>query len=181
VSVRQGGYDTHAGNFRRLKEVLLPEFDRAFAGLLQDLDQRGLLETTLVIALGEFGRTPRINRQAGRDHHASAWSIVLAGAGLRGGRVLGATDKTGGEVTDLPVSPADLVRSIHAILGADPVSANLTAVTEFTEVVGQAVSPACTGQGPAPPGARGPKLALMGADPAGSDVADGRVVKELVA
>lgn len=136
VSVRQGGYDTHAGNFRRLKEVLLPEFDRAFAGLLQDLDQRGLLETTLVIALGEFGRTPRINRQAGRDHHASAWSIVLAGAGLRGGRVLGATDKTGAEVTDLPVSPADLVRSVHAILGADP---------------------------------------------AGSEVADGRVIKELVA
>ncbi len=70
------GYDTHAGNFRRLKDRLLPEFDRAFATLLQDLDDRGLLQTTLVIALGEFGRTPRINVQAGRDHHARAWSIV---------------------------------------------------------------------------------------------------------
>lgn len=119
VSVRQDGYDTHAGNFRRLKEVLLPEFDAAFAGLLQGLHERGLLETTLVIALSEFGRTPRINHQAGRDHHSRAWSVVLAGAGLQGGRVLGATDRIGEEVTELPVSPADLVCSLQAILEAD--------------------------------------------------------------
>jgi uncharacterized protein (DUF1501 family) len=116
VSVRQGGYDTHADNFRRLKEVLLPEFDRAFAGLLEELDERGLLKTTLVIALSEFGRTPGTNGRAGRDHHSGAWSVVLAGAGLQGGRVLGATDRIGEEVTELPVSPADLVSSIQAIL-----------------------------------------------------------------
>lgn len=110
-------YDTHADNFRRLKEVLLPEFDRAFARLLDDLDERGLLATTLVIAAGEFGRTPRTNPQGGRDHHAKAWSVVLAGAGLPGGRLLGATDRTGEEVTDLPVSPADLLRTVYEILG----------------------------------------------------------------
>jgi uncharacterized protein (DUF1501 family) len=135
ATVRQGGYDTHADNFRRLKEVLLPEFDRAFARLLRDLDQRGLLETTLVITLSEFGRTPRINRQAGRDHHSSAWSIVLAGAGVGGGRVLGATDRTGEEVTDLPVSPADLVRSIHAILGADPARSEVAGGRVIKELV----------------------------------------------
>jgi hypothetical protein len=110
-------YDTHADNFRRLKDFLLPEFDRALARLLDDLDERGLLTTTLVIAAGEFGRTPRINRQGGRDHHAKAWSVVLAGAGLPGGRLLGATDRTGEEVADLPVSPADLLRTVYEILG----------------------------------------------------------------
>ena len=135
VSVRQSGYDTHAGNFRRLKEILLPEFDRAFATLLEDLGQGGLLETTLVIALSEFGRTPRINRQGGRDHHSSAWSIVLAGAGLPGGRVLGATGRTGEEVTDLPVSPADLVRSIRAILEADPARSEVAGGRVIKELV----------------------------------------------
>ncbi len=111
-------YDTHADNFRRLQHVLLPEFDRAFAGLIEDLEQRGLLASTLVIALGEFGRTPRINPQGGRDHHSRAWSIVLAGAGLPGGRVLGATDRYGEEVTDLPVAPEDLLRTVYVLLGA---------------------------------------------------------------
>lgn len=113
-------YDTHTGNFGRLKDHLLPEFDRAFANLLEDLHERGLLESTLVVVAGEFGRSPRINREGGRDHHAQAWSVLLAGAGLPGGRVLGATDRNGAEVTDLPVAPEDLVRSIHAILGVQP-------------------------------------------------------------
>lgn len=118
-------YDTHTENFRRLKENLLPEFDRAFSALLTDLDGRGLLETTLVVAMGEFGRTPRINAQGGRDHHSRAWSIVLAGAGLPGGRVLGATDRIGAEVTDLPVSPEDLTRTIYRILRIDPAPPHL--------------------------------------------------------
>jgi uncharacterized protein (DUF1501 family) len=118
-------YDTHADNFRRLKENLLPEFDRAFSALLTDLDDRGLLDTTLVVATGEFGRTPRINAQGGRDHHSRAWSIVLAGAGLPGGRVLGATDRIGAEVTDLPVSPEDLTRTIYRILRIDPAPPHL--------------------------------------------------------
>jgi hypothetical protein len=110
-------YDTHTDNFRRLKEVLLPEFDRAFARLIDDLADRGLLSSTLVIALGEFGRSPRINAQGGRDHHSKAWSVLLAGAGLPGGRVLGATDRYGEEVTDLPVAPEDLLRTVYELLG----------------------------------------------------------------
>jgi len=99
---------------------LLPEFDPAFATLLQDLHERGMLESTLVITTGEFGRTPKVNGAAGRDHHCKAWSILLAGAGIGGGRVLGATDNTGAEVTDLPTKPEDLYFSLYSILGIDP-------------------------------------------------------------
>ncbi|MEK7404108.1 MAG: DUF1501 domain-containing protein [Acidobacteriota bacterium] len=120
VSVRQPGYDTHADNFRKLKDELLPEFDRAFAGLLVDLDECGLLDTTLVIVTGEFGRTPRINPRGGRDHHSRAWSVVLAGAGVPGGHVVGATDTFGEEVIDSPVRPEDLARTVHEILGVQP-------------------------------------------------------------
>ncbi len=110
-------WDTHTDTFARLRNELLPAFDRAFSALVTDLDSRGLLSRTLVVAMGEFGRTPRINSRGGRDHYAAAWSVVLAGAGLPGGRVIGATDRFGREVTDAPVSPADLVRTIAAILG----------------------------------------------------------------
>jgi hypothetical protein len=122
VTVAKGwlNYDTHGNNFETMKKVLLPEFDRAFAALLEDLHQRGILDTTLVIAMGEFGRTPKVNADAGRDHHNKAWSIVLAGAGIPGGRVLGATDKTATEVTELPVEPEDLLFTIYRILGVDP-------------------------------------------------------------
>jgi uncharacterized protein (DUF1501 family) len=98
---------------------LLPQFDRAFPALVTELDQRGLLATTLVVAMSEFGRTPRINVQGGRDHHAGAWSVVLAGAGLAGGRVLGRTDRTGTEVTELPVTPEDLAGAIRTVLGRE--------------------------------------------------------------
>ncbi len=122
VTVAKGwlNYDTHGDNFNTMKKALLPEFDRAFAGLVEDLHQRGLLDSTLVIAMGEFGRTPKVNGDAGRDHHSKAWSVVLAGAGIPGGRVLGATDKTATEVTELPVEPEDLLFSIYTILGIDP-------------------------------------------------------------
>jgi hypothetical protein len=85
-------WDTHKDNFRDLKDKLLPPFDRGFAALLEDLDGRGLLGETLVMCLGEFGRTPRINPQAGRDHWAACNSVVLAGGGVRGGQVRGASD-----------------------------------------------------------------------------------------
>jgi hypothetical protein len=121
VTVAKGwlNYDTHGDNFNIMKKVLLPEFDRAFATLLDDLHQRGMLDSTLVIGMGEFGRTPKVNKDAGRDHHNKAWSIALAGAGIQGGRVLGATDSTASEVTDLPVQPEDLLASIYGILGVD--------------------------------------------------------------
>jgi hypothetical protein len=117
VNAPRLSFDTHEDNFVRLRELLLPEFDRAFAGLVDDLEGRGLLASTLVVATGEFGRSPRINARGGRDHHAGAWSAVLAGAGLPGGRVVGATDRYGEEVTESPVTPADLLRTIYAILG----------------------------------------------------------------
>ncbi len=122
VTVAKGwlNYDTHGDNFNTMKKLLLPEFDRAFASLLEDLDQRGMLDTTLVLAMGEFGRTPKINAGAGRDHHNDCWSIALAGAGIPGGRVLGATDKHAAEVTDLPVEPENLMYTLCTILGIDP-------------------------------------------------------------
>jgi hypothetical protein len=113
-------YDTHAEAFERLARVLLPELDFALATLLDDLEARGLLASTLVVATGEFGRTPRINGEGGRDHYAGAWSALLAGGGLTGGRVLGETDRRGAEVRDLPVRPQDLARTILAALGRQP-------------------------------------------------------------
>jgi hypothetical protein len=137
VTVAKGwlNYDTHGDNFNIMKKVLLPEFDRAFAALLQDLHQRGMLDSTLVIAMGEFGRTPKVNTDAGRDHHNKAWSIALAGAGIPGGRVLGATDKTASEVTDFPVQPEDLLCSIYSILGVDPTREYQTPIGRPSKIV----------------------------------------------
>ncbi len=136
VTVAKGwlNYDTHGDNFNIMKKALLPEFDRAFAGLLEDLHERGMLDTTLVIAMGEFGRTPKVNEAAGRDHHSKAWSIALAGAGIPGGRVLGATDKDGVQVTDLPVEPEDLLFTIYTLLGVDP-------AREYQTPIGRPVKP----------------------------------------
>jgi uncharacterized protein (DUF1501 family) len=113
-------WDTHANNFRDLKEKLLPPFDRGFSALLEDLDQRGLLSETLVVCLGEFGRSPKINANAGRDHWAACNSVVLAGAGVRGGQVLGASDRTAAYPVTPPVSPGDLAATIYHTLGIDP-------------------------------------------------------------
>ena len=137
VTVAKGwlNYDTHSDNFNTMKKVLLPEFDRAFAALLEDLHARGMLDSTLVLALGEFGRTPKVNKDAGRDHHNKAWSVVLAGAGIAGGRVLGATDKTATEVTDLPVQPEDLLCSIYTILGVDPTREYQTPIGRPSKIV----------------------------------------------
>jgi uncharacterized protein (DUF1501 family) len=102
------------------REMLCPMFDQAYSTLLDDLQQRGLLDSTLVVATGEFGRTPRLNGRGGRDHWPSAWSALLAGGGVQGGRVIGATDRFGSEPRDRPVSPAELAASIYYALGLDP-------------------------------------------------------------
>ena len=102
---------------------LLPTFDRALSALLDDLDRRGLLETTLVVATGEFGRTPRLNCRGGRDHWPGVWSAVLAGGGTRGGQVIGASDSHAGSPTDRPVTAAELVATMYRSLGIDPTSA----------------------------------------------------------
>jgi hypothetical protein len=121
-------WDTHTHNFPFLKNRLAPRFDQAFSAFLEDLDRRGLLETTLVVAIGEFGRTPRVGQtvqnamtaKTGRDHWPHAFTALLAGGRVRGGQVCGATTATGGYVKDNPVSPADLSATILDHLGIDP-------------------------------------------------------------
>jgi hypothetical protein len=118
VTVFHGGYDTHTDN-DKLNKNLYPEFDQAFATLLEDMGQRGLLETTLVLAMGEFGRTPKINYSAGRDHWPGVFSIAAAGAGVPGGQVIGSTDARAGEPKDRPVSIEDLGATVYKKLGID--------------------------------------------------------------
>jgi hypothetical protein len=119
VTVSSGNWDHHKDIFPALKNDFLPELDRAFSTLLEDLQQRGLLDTTLVIVSSEFGRTPEINHMAGRDHWPSCFSVVLAGASITGGRVLGGSDEKGMFVKDNPVQVADLIASIYKKLGID--------------------------------------------------------------
>ncbi|HUE14099.1 MAG TPA: DUF1501 domain-containing protein [Planctomycetaceae bacterium] len=113
-------WDTHKDNFALLKHPLLPRADRGVAAVLEDLSVRGLLSETLVVVTGEFGRTPRINAVAGRDHWSSAFSVLLAGAGVPGGRHYGATDKHGAYPIEKPVSSGQLAATIFHALGIDP-------------------------------------------------------------
>ena len=110
-------WDTHAQNFNRLKNTMLPSFDRPAAALIQDLSDRGQLDETLVVFLTEFGRTPKINGAAGRDHYPHAYSVVLAGGGIRGGQVYGSSDKLGAHPQTLACGPNDLHATIFSALG----------------------------------------------------------------
>jgi uncharacterized protein (DUF1501 family) len=101
------------------KETLCPMFDQAYTALLADLEQRGLLGNTLVVAMGEFGRTPRLNPRGGRDHWPGVWSILFAGGGVRGGQIVGASDRTGSEPKDRPVTPAEVAATVYRALGID--------------------------------------------------------------
>jgi hypothetical protein len=116
VEVGQDNYDSHADNFVCHK-ANMRVLDRAWSALLLDLQERGLLQDTLVVWMGEVGRTPQINNRAGRDHFINAWTIVLAGGGIRGGQVYGATDADGKTVKDSPVSEGDLFATIYRTLG----------------------------------------------------------------
>jgi hypothetical protein len=113
-------WDTHGANFATLKNTLLPTTDQGFSALLKDLDGRGLLDETLVVWMGDMGRTPRINKDAGRDHWSFCYSIVLAGAGIRGGQVYGSSDRSAAYPSTNPVSPADVAATIYHCLGIDP-------------------------------------------------------------
>jgi hypothetical protein len=113
-------WDSHADNFGQHKDFLLPPADQALAALIEDLDQRGLLDTTLVVALGEFGRTPKINAQGGRDHWPDCYSVLLAGGGVTGGAVFGASDRIGAYPAVDPVTPGDLAATIYWRFGLDP-------------------------------------------------------------
>jgi hypothetical protein len=121
------GWDTHNDIFQALKVHLLPRFDQSFSALLEDLDERGLLDETLVICLGEFGRAPRVALEAtfagetpGRKHWASTYSVVMAGAGVTRGATYGDSDQIGAHVKDRPVTPADIAATIFAAIGIDP-------------------------------------------------------------
>lgn len=121
-------WDTHHSNFPKLKELLCPIFDQAYSAFIQDLHERGLLETTLVVAIGEFGRTPHMGqfsqssntKKSGRDHWPNAFTALLAGGGVRGGQVYGASNQHAALVKDKPVTPADLSATILHHLGIDP-------------------------------------------------------------
>ena len=113
-------WDTHWNNFRHLRERLAPPADRAVAALIEDLGARGLLADTLVVCTGEFGRTPRVNAKAGRDHWPGVQSVLLAGAGIRGGTVYGASDRHGAFPSEAPVAPADLTATVLHRLGVSP-------------------------------------------------------------
>jgi hypothetical protein len=119
VTVNFGGWDHHAKIWEGL-EKKLPDFDRGLSALLDDLHERGLLERTLVLAYGEFGRTPKINKDNGRDHWGPAASLLFAGAGVRGGAVLGSTDRQGAYVTRRPVAPADVACTVYEAVGVEP-------------------------------------------------------------
>jgi hypothetical protein len=113
-------WDSHENNFSRLKDDLLPPADQAFSALIEDLAAQGLLDSTLVVALAEFGRTPRINKTGGRDHWPDCYSIVLAGGGVKGGSIYGASDKLGAYPASDPITPGDLAATLYWAFGLDP-------------------------------------------------------------
>lgn len=113
-------WDTHGNNFNRLQNELVPPMERAFDALLEDLEARGLLDSTLVVWMGDFGRTPIINGQAGRDHWPQCYSMVLAGGGIKGGQVVGSSDRIGAYPKDQPLTPADIHATVFTALGYDP-------------------------------------------------------------
>jgi len=115
-------WDTHWNHFPRMQEQLLPGFDKAFAGLILDLEQRGMLDDTLVVCLSEHGRTPKINKAkgGGRDHWSRVYSTLFAGGGVARGNIVGASDQQAGDPTDRPVSPKDLLATMYHLLGIDP-------------------------------------------------------------
>ena len=136
-------WDTHADNWGRLKNQLLPRLDQALTALINDLDGEGRLEETLVLALGEFGRTPKVSTlpgstQPGRDHWAMVYSGLFAGGGVRGGRVIGASDRTGSAPVTVAFSPRDVGATVYQALGVDP-------ETEFRDSLNRPLR-LCSGQ-----------------------------------
>ena len=132
VEVSLGGWDMHADIFNALSKNKLPELDKGMGTLVEDLAQRGLLENTMIAWMGDFGRTPRINQNGGRDHWPRSWSVVLGGGGLKGGQVIGSTDKDGVEVTDREVGVMDVVACMTKGMG-------INLATEYTTPRGRPI------------------------------------------
>ncbi len=140
VEVSLGGWDTHDDNFSRVQS-LSGVLDKAWSALLQDLKDRGRLETTLIVWMGEFGRTPVINPRQGRDHYPKAWSVVLGGGGIRGGQVVGRTSADAMTVGDRPVSAPDLLATICLAMGLDPRKQNMSNVGRPIRLVDPTAKP----------------------------------------
>lgn len=126
VTVDLRWWDTHVLGFDSLRRGFLPRFDQAYSALLQDLTERGLMESTLVVAWGEFGRTPRVNKNAGRDHYPNVFSAAISGGRVRGGRVVGSSDSKGAFPKDNPKTPQDVLATIYQHLGVDTEKKYLT-------------------------------------------------------
>lgn len=139
VEVGNGGWDMHNGIHPTLQNTKLPELDKAMSALVEDLAQRGLLEDTVVIWMGEFGRTPRINGNAGRDHWARSWSVVVGGGGIKGGQAVGETDADGTSVITEPYTSQDLMASVCHALG-------ISLETTFTSLSGRPMKIANSGK-----------------------------------
>ena len=122
VTITMGGWDTHENNFNSLKNGVLPDLDRGFSTLIRDLSQRGMLDTTLVVWMGEFGRSPEINKNMnpGRDHWPNAMSVVMAGGGVKGGQVIGSTDERGMGPAERPLHVEDVAASLYHAVGLNP-------------------------------------------------------------
>ena len=118
--VSKAAWDTHERNFPMLRETLLPNFDQTYSAFIEDLDARGLLDETLVVTMGEMGRTPKINAKGGRDHWTYCYSVLMAGAGIQGGAVHGASDEQAAFIRDKPVHIRDVCATIYHLLGIDP-------------------------------------------------------------
>jgi hypothetical protein len=120
VQIDYDAWDTHTKNFSILRDNKLPGLDQTYSALMEDLDVRGLLDETLVVVMSEMGRTPRVNANGGRDHWTYCYSVLMAGAGIRGGSVYGASDSQAAYVKDSPVSTSDICATIYHCLGIDP-------------------------------------------------------------
>ena len=136
VTIDHSNWDTHDNNFRTLREQLLPPLDSALAALFRDLADRSLLSSTLVVVTGEFGRTPRINNNAGRDHWGPAFTVLVGGGGIRGGRVVGASDARAERPAGNPHGPEDLAATIYHRLGINPAEEFYTAEGRPVPIVG---------------------------------------------
>ncbi|MBX7168928.1 MAG: DUF1501 domain-containing protein [Pirellulales bacterium] len=134
VEVSAGSWDTHDDNFNRVRK-LAGEVDQPFAQLVRDLKQRSLLDDVLVVWMGEFGRTPKINPRGGRDHYPKAFNVALAGGGIRGGQVIGKTDPSGAEVADRPVTVQDLLQTVCQSLKIDAAKENMSSIGRPIKVV----------------------------------------------
>jgi uncharacterized protein (DUF1501 family) len=141
VEIYSSNWDTHEKNVAEGSRGLMTQVDTGMSALITDLKARGLLDDTLVIWMGEFGRTPRVNRNGGRDHWARSWSTVLAGGGIKGGQVIGKTDRDGASVSERPISVSDFMATVCRVLGIDYAKKVMTPIGRPISLVEKGAKP----------------------------------------